>query len=51
MRGHPRILGTVDDIQAISVDDQPDIVEQYISEIVARLARVNSPPGSPEVPK
>jgi hypothetical protein len=37
MRGHPKILESVDDIQAVSIDDQPDIVEQYVSEIIARL--------------
>ncbi len=37
MRGHPKILAAVDDIQAISIDDQPDIVERYVAEISARL--------------
>jgi hypothetical protein len=39
MRGHPKILGTVDDFQAKSIDDQPDIVERIIAEIVERLSR------------
>jgi len=40
MRGHPKILESVDDIQAVSVDDQPDIVEQYVAEVVVRLSRL-----------
>ncbi|HXW52404.1 MAG TPA: toll/interleukin-1 receptor domain-containing protein, partial [Candidatus Acidoferrales bacterium] len=38
MRGHPAILKTVDDIQAVSIDDQPDIVERIIAEVVSRLS-------------
>lgn len=38
MRGHPVIDKTIDDIQAISIDDQPDVVDRYVAEIVARLA-------------
>jgi hypothetical protein len=45
MRGHPKILVSVDDIQGISVDDQSDIVEQYVLEIVTRLSRAASPGG------
>jgi hypothetical protein len=37
MRGYPKILAAVDDIQAISIDDQPDIVARYVAEISARL--------------
>ncbi len=36
--GHPTILATVDDIQALSVDDHPDLVAQHIAEIVNRLS-------------
>jgi hypothetical protein len=39
MRGHPKILPAVDDIQALSIDDHPDIVKQNVAEIVARLSR------------
>lgn len=39
MRGHPKIYGTVDDIQAYSIDDHPDLVQRYVTEIVERLAR------------
>ena len=37
MRGHPKIYSTVDDIQALSIDDQPELVAQLVSEIVERL--------------
>jgi len=37
MRGHPQILQTVDDIQATSIDDDPNIVKNIIEEITARL--------------
>jgi hypothetical protein len=30
-------LKSADDIQAISIDDQPDIVERYVEEVVTRL--------------
>lgn len=43
MRGHPAILHTVDDIQAKSVDDVPDLVERVIAEIVERLSGVKAP--------
>jgi hypothetical protein len=39
MRGHPAIFQTVDDIQALSIDDHPDLVRQHIAEIVERLSR------------
>lgn len=38
MRGHPKILGTVDDVQAISVDDDANIVDKVIREVVDRLS-------------
>jgi TIR domain/CHASE2 domain len=38
MRGHPVILKTVDDIQAVSFDDEPDVVERIVAEIVERLS-------------
>lgn len=39
MRGHPVILATVDDIQAVSIDDCPDLVERHVAEIVAFLSQ------------
>jgi len=39
MRGHPEIPAEVDDIQAVSVDDRPDIVVQYVAEIIASISR------------
>jgi hypothetical protein len=41
MRGHPEIYHTVDDIQALSIDDVPDLVQQLLAEIVDRLSRRN----------
>ena len=38
MRGHPTIDQTVDDIQAVSIDDRPNIVDEYVREIVQRLS-------------
>jgi hypothetical protein len=46
MRGRPRILQVVDDIQAVSIDDRPDLVERIIAEIVDRLSAKT--PGSQE---
>jgi hypothetical protein len=40
MRGKPKILGTVDDIQAASIDDVPDLVEQVVAEILQSLSRL-----------
>ena len=37
MRGHPEISAAVDDIQALSLDDHPDLVAQYVAEIIAAL--------------
>jgi hypothetical protein len=39
MRGHPIIMAAVDDIQALSIDDHPDLVAQHVAEIVTRLSR------------
>ena len=39
MRGHPKILQTVDDIQATSIDDEPGLVHMHIAEITARLSQ------------
>lgn len=39
MRGHPAIDRTVDDIQATSVDDQPDLIERVVAAIVERVGR------------
>jgi hypothetical protein len=38
MRGRPHIDATVDDIQALSLDDHPDLVQQILAEIVSRLS-------------
>jgi len=38
MRGHPKIDPSVDDIQAVSVDDDPEVVSDIVHEIVARIA-------------
>lgn len=43
MRGHPQMYAAVDDIQAVSIDDQPDIVQQHVAEIVGRLSHRASP--------
>ncbi len=37
MRGHPKIYAAVDDIQALSIDDHPDLVRRHIAEIIERL--------------
>jgi hypothetical protein len=39
MRGYPDIPAEVDDIQAVSVDARPDIVDQHVAEIVESLSR------------
>jgi hypothetical protein len=39
MRGRPKIYATVNDIQALSIDDHPDLIQQHVSEIVDRLSR------------
>jgi len=38
MRGHPKIDQTVDDIQAISLDDDPNLIAKIVAEIVERLS-------------
>jgi hypothetical protein len=38
MRGHPVIPAAVDDIQALSIDDDSDLVAQHVAEIIDRLA-------------
>ncbi len=43
MRGHPKIDQTVDDIQAVSIDDNPGVVAEVVAEIVRRLTPVVSP--------
>lgn len=40
MLGHPQIPPAIDDIQAWSVDDHPDVVTQVVAEIVERLSGV-----------
>ena len=37
MRGKPAILATVDDIQAVSLDDRPGLVAEIIAEILAAV--------------
>ena len=39
MRGHPVILQAVDDIQAKSVDDDPEVVQKIVAEIVETLSQ------------
>ena len=41
MRGHPTIYPTVNDIQALSLDDHPDLVQQLVAEVVERLSRTS----------
>ncbi|HTU70534.1 MAG TPA: toll/interleukin-1 receptor domain-containing protein [Candidatus Baltobacteraceae bacterium] len=38
MLGHPKIYEPVSDIQARSIDDDPNVVQEYIAEIVDRLS-------------
>ncbi len=38
MRGHPKILPAVNDIQALSIADHPGLIQQHIAEIVLRLS-------------
>ena len=42
MRGHPKIDPSVDDIQALSLDDHPDLVAQVVREIVTRVAAIRA---------
>jgi hypothetical protein len=37
MRGHPKIDQSVDDIQAVSLDDNPDLIAQIVADVVKRL--------------
>jgi hypothetical protein len=46
MRGHPKIDPAVDDIQARSIDDHPELVDQIVHEIVSRIARQGVPGDS-----
>jgi hypothetical protein len=43
MRGHPAIPATVGGIQAVSVDDVPDLPARIASEIVERIAKLRGP--------
>lgn len=36
--GHPKIWAAVDDIQALRIDDHPDLVQEHLAEIIARLS-------------
>ena len=38
MRGHPVIPAAIDDIQALSIDDESDLVAQHVAEIIGRLS-------------
>lgn len=48
MLGHPTIMAAVDDIQALSVDDHPDLVAQHVAEIIARVAQQTGAPREPQ---
>ena len=48
MRGHPKIYAAVDDIQALSIDDHPDLVREHLAEIVERLSRETNGTDEPE---
>lgn len=37
MRGHPKIDQSVDDIQAVSIDDDPGIIAKIVADVVERL--------------
>lgn len=37
MLGQPQILASVDDIQALSIEDYPDLVQRHLSEIIERI--------------
>ncbi len=50
MRGHPKIYGPVDDIQALSIDDHPNVVQEYLTEIVQRLSAQSAPAQQQENP-
>lgn len=43
MRGKPKILSTIRDIQATSIEDAPDLVRQIVAEIVERLTQLGEP--------
>lgn len=47
MRGKPAILATVDDIQAVSIDDHPGLVAEIVAEIVARSESQQPPLEAP----
>lgn len=50
MRGKPAILATVDDIQAVSLDDQPGLVAEVIARIVERI-EADRPAENPPDPQ
>ncbi len=39
MRGHPKIPSTIDDVQGISIDDDPAVVDKIIAHIIEQLSR------------
>jgi hypothetical protein len=48
MRGHPKILAAVDDVQALSIDDHPDLVRDLVVEVVERLSQETAGADEPE---
>lgn len=40
--GHPKIMEAVDDIQALSIDDYPNLVAQHVAEVVVRISHQSS---------
>ena len=47
MRGKPVILATVDDIQAVSIDERPDLVSEIVAEILRDLESRQPPSAAP----
>jgi hypothetical protein len=50
MRGHLEIYRTVDDIQAQSIDDVPNLVQQHVAQIVDQLSRRSRRTGESHLP-
>jgi hypothetical protein len=48
MRGHAKIDSAVNDIQALSIDDHPDLVKEHLAEILASLSDEASAQEPPE---
>ena len=51
-RGHPVIPEAINDFQAPSIDDKPDLIQEIVAEIVARLSSLGHPaePSGKELP-